>query len=552
MRPTLLALASLAVLLPYRPMPAQVAPQFSGKYTVSGVVVNAATGQPLDRAQVSLHTTPIRETIVAETVTGPDGHFIFEHLGAGKYSLIASRRGFIGAAYDEHEGYSTAIVTGEGLTSEDLVFRLSPRAVIKGIVSDDSGDPVQQARVSLYRQNLRNGLGNIVRAGSTVTDDTGAYEFARLEAGNYYIAVTASPWYASRPQPKRDAQGNAIPDEPRSPLDVAYPTTFYADVTDSDSATPIPVKAGDQVQVNLTMHTVPAIHLAVQVPSSSGRILAMPQLSQEIFGLTESSQNSMSYNWRGQERESDGQTTVEFGGVAPGHYSVDLRGGGESSRSTSVDATSDSRIDLSQSSGMADISGKLVMAGGEDLPDRLSISLRSPEGRNGGDERVNADGTFSMHGTPPGSYEVWVTAAETSLAVTHLTATGAVTEGSVVKIGSSPVSISATIANGSATVTGFAKRDEKPAAGVMVLLVPRNPGAEREMFRRDQSDSDGSFLLDRVVPGEYTVVAIEDGWTLDWAHAEVIAHYLPRGLKIIVPPRTKDFTIKASVPVQAK
>ena len=198
-------------------------------------------------------------------------------------------------------------MTGEGLTTDGLMFRLSPRAVIRGTVTDEAGDPVQQARVSLYRQSQRNGLGNIVRAGMTVADDTGAYEFARLEAGNYFVAVSANPWYATRPQEKRDAEGNLIPNAQRSPLDVAYPVTFYADVTDSDSATPIPVKAGDQVQVNFTMHAVPAVHLSVQVPAPSGRGFAMPQLAQEIFGSTDRVQSCRYERWTGRRRGDDGR-----------------------------------------------------------------------------------------------------------------------------------------------------------------------------------------------------------------------------------------------------
>jgi hypothetical protein len=554
MQRRLLMLSTLAVLAPlfiafYGLAQSQTMPKAIGSYAISGVVVSAATGQPLDRAEVTLHNSN-GESLVADTTTGPDGRFAFEHLPAGKFALAASRRGYIGMAYDEHEGYSTAIVTGEGLKSDGLIFHLSPRAVIRGTVSDDTGDPVQQARVSLYRVDLRSGLGNIVRAGNTTTDDTGAYEFSRLDAGNYYVAVMATPWYATRPQPRHDAEGNVLPDEQRSPLDVAYPTTFYADVTDSDSATPIPVKAGDQVQVNLTMHAIPAVHLSVHVPSPGVHGFAMPQLTQEIFGQSEGMPGSMSYSWRGQQPDSE--TTVELSGVAPGNYSVELHGGGDSSRSAVVDAASDARIDLTQATGLADVSGKVAMASGEELPDRLNISLRTSDGRTGGGDRVNSDGTFTLHGVSPGNYEVWVTAAGTSLAVTHLTATGAPSEGNVVRIGTAPVAISATLVVGSATVTGFAVRDAKPAPGVMVLLVPRNPGAEREIFRRDQSDSDGSFQLDRVVPGQYTLVAIEDGWTLDWARPEVIARYLPKGLRIIVPSRTKDIAITDKIEVQPK
>ena len=551
MRRLILILASLAFAATYSHAQSKPPARATGSYSISGVVVSAVTGQPLDRAEVSLHNAS-GESLVAETTTSQNGHFTFDHLTAGKFMLSASRRGYIGMAYDEHEGYSTAIVTGEGLKSDGLTFRLPPRAVIRGTISDDAGDPVQQARVSLYRVDMRSGLGNIVRAGNTTTDDTGAYEFAHLDAGNYYVAVMATPWYATRSQPRHDSAGNLLPDEQRSQLDVAYPTTFYADVTESDSATPIPVKAGDQVQVNLAMHAVSAVHLSVQVPSPAGRAFAMPQLTQEIFGQTEGMPAAMSYNWRGRQPDSDAGGTIELGSVAPGQYSVELHGGGDASRSASVDAASDARIDLSQASSMADISGNVAMASGEKLPERLSVSLRAADGRFGGSDRVNDDGTFAIHGVPPGNYEVWVNAPETSLAVTHLTATGAPTEGNAVRIGTAPVAISASLVEGSATVTGFATRDDKPVAGLMVLLIPRNPEAEREMFRRDQSDSDGSFQLNRVVPGQYTVVAIEDGWTLDWARPEVIAHYLPKGLKIIIPTHTKDFAIKERIEAQPK
>ena len=104
--------------------------------------------------------------------------------------------------------------------------------------------------------------------------------------GNYFVAVSANPWYATRPQERRDAEGNLIPNDQRSPLDVAYPITFYADVTDSDSATPIPVKAGDQVQVNFTMHCRAGRYTSpCRYPLRRDGAFAMPQLAQEIFGI---------------------------------------------------------------------------------------------------------------------------------------------------------------------------------------------------------------------------------------------------------------------------
>jgi hypothetical protein len=69
----------------------------------------------------------------------------------------------------------------------------------------------------------------------------------------------------------------------------------------------------------------------------------------------------------------------------------------------------------------------------------------------------------------------------------------------------------------------------------MVVLVPKHPEANIELFRRDQSDLDGSFLLQGVIPGTYTVIAIADGWDLDWSRAGVLAKYAGHGQTVMVP-----------------
>ena len=88
---------------------------------------------------------------------------------------------------------------------------------------------------------------------------------------------------------------------------------------------------------------------------------------------------------------------------------------------------------------------------------------------------------------------------------------------------------------------------------MMVVLVPDNPEANLELFRRDQSDLDGSFVLRSIVPGVYTVIAIEDGWTLNWSQPAVIARYAPHGEKLVVPAGTRDTVhLPESMEVQAK
>jgi len=71
------------------------------------------------------------------------------------------------------------------------------------------------------------------------------------------------------------------------------------------------------------------------------------------------------------------------------------------------------------------------------------------------------------------------------------------------------------------------------------VLVPQDPADNAPLFRRDQSDSDGTFTLPDVVPGQYTVLAIANGWDLDWSNPTVLQPYLKRGAAVQVPPNGK-------------
>ena len=192
---------------------------------------------------------------------------------------------------------------------------------------------------------------------------------------------------------------------------------------------------------------------------------------------------------------------------------------------------------------MANITGKLAMASGEALPQNTVVSLTSSDGQNANGSGVNKEGNFELANIPPGKYRLngWINGKP--ILVAKLAATGAQVEDDRIIVGNNPVMIAATVyADPDLEVTGFAKKDEKPAPGTMIVLVPHDPANNRDLFRRDQSDSDGSFGLRNVIPGKYTVVAIEDGWTLNWADSNVIAHYLVHGQSVTVTGTNRKTT----------
>src|SRR5882724_5269169 len=148
---------------------------FGAGYKISGTIVNALDGSPLGRARVSLIDTKNRTQAVS-MVTSESGHFEFRGLPAGKFALEGAKRGFLEAGYQQHEQFSTAIVTGAGFNTENLVLRLTPFALLSGRVVDEAGDPVRNARVTLFVENHRGGLDRIFPAGFSATDDQGTYE----------------------------------------------------------------------------------------------------------------------------------------------------------------------------------------------------------------------------------------------------------------------------------------------------------------------------------------------------------------------------------------
>lgn len=52
-----------------------------------------------------------------------------------------------------------------------------------------------------------------------------------------------------------------------------------------------------------------------------------------------------------------------------------------------------------------------------------------------------------------------------------------------------------------------------------------------EDYRLDQSDSDRTFALGGILTGKYSLLAIEDGWDLEWTNATVLKPYLRKGQK---------------------
>jgi len=540
----------------------------SGGYRIAGKMVNSITGAPVSRALVTIADVKDRND-TKSLVTGDDGVFVFTGVPAGKYSLEAARRGYVASGYDAHENFSTAIVTGGDADPEHLIFHLTPQAVISGKIYDEAGDPIRRASVFLYRQDQSTGVGLIRRTGTAQTDDLGSYEFPELPAGTYFISVNARPWYALHPRSfvtgggtmtTTNGDGSVTTVQQQQTVttptvahsfDVAYPTTYYPDATDSDEAVPIPLRGGERLSIDMHLIPVPALRIVVQNPGGRERGFTVPQITKQSFDSTE---NIMSMLF---ERNPDPTQNshppfnmlpsgaVEISGIPAGKYTVRMSG---RPGTGALGAVADFEInqdgqELDPASAAPASSAKLTVTvqGATHPPEGLLLALRTKEHRVVRRAPVDPQGAAEFIDVPPGKYDLLAATPTNDYAVRRIVINGNVSKGhSLEFVAGASIEGTVTVVGGQTVVEGIAKRNGKGVAGAMIVMVPNNPQENGELFRRDQSDLDGTFSLGTVIPGEYTIVAIENGWNLNWSQPGVIGHYVEHGNKIIVPAAARE------------
>lgn len=524
-----------------------------GGFQISGTLVDATTGAPLAHARVAI--APVVERGDFTTiVTGEDGRFLFRDLASGKYSLTAQARGYLTQSFNQHDTFSTAIVVGPDLDSSNLVFRLPHEGAITGVVTDEAGEPVREAQVALYFTALTAGVDATRLRGRTTTDDQGAYHFAHLFPGRYLVAVSARPWYARHPLKwipvpvgaDGVSTGTMIAEEDPSaqsesqPLDVAYPITYYDGAIDGNRATPIILGRGEKAVADVSLHPVTALHVRINLDREAGggsvvtlerRVLDGPPIQVEA------------------DRRSDSKGEV-ISGIPPGHYimrtyAVGKTGNPEATPTREIDINESGMLDKDQGGSDIPVSAELRFA--SEAPRQALLQLLNKKNRYVFSERVGSDGNVVFkQGIVPGSYEISVTNTP-DLYLKSIVATGARVSGRTMEVApGAAVKLTITAARGRGDITGVALRDDKPFAGAMVVLVPADPGHNQILFRRDQSDSDGTFTLPSVVPGAYTALAIEDGWELEWTNPDVLRNYTSRGVAVHVQANGK-YDIKVAV-----
>jgi Carboxypeptidase regulatory-like domain len=506
--------------------------QLRGAYTIEGRVVDALTGNVLHKAIVMLASVTQRARTQQYEVDA-DGSFSFQNLAPGKYALSVQARGFTPQLYEEHGGFNTGIAVGPGKVSTGIVFRVQPEGSIVGQVLDEHNEAVREAHVLLFEKSTDMGKRMVQPRGQKQSDDQGQYEFHHLRPGTYYLAISAQPWYRRYLQTGGRRGGLAQEQKPAidPALDTAYPVTYYPGATAAEDAGAIVVHPGDHMTANFDLAPVASLHLTIRNTTADGGGQVMPNFLQRVFG-EQGAFFQPTMDWKEGE--------VEVSGFAPGAYTLDLIrpggtrfGGQESNREQEISLQSNGELDaLSAGADLAPIHGKLTFEGTQSPKDTFIQLLDSGTNRPIG-TRVEDSGEFTVQPPHPGRYVISLGNAQ-GYAIRTITANGARVSGRAIEVTGQPVELMMKASEGVAIINGTVLKDAKPISGTMVVLVPQDIADNVSLFRRDQSDSDGTFTLHDVVPGRYTAIAIQNGWDIEWASTEALRPYLAKGTPVEV------------------
>jgi hypothetical protein len=509
-------------------------------YAIAGTVVDAGNGNPIPHAELSLEIKNDEITVAADG----SGRFRFENLEPGKYRLYAGATGYVRQGLNQHGSFFTGVVVGNGLDSEHLEFRLHPQAVIYGRVTDENGEAVRNATVRLFSVPRTSAERPSFQA-QAETNDLGDFRFARLLAGRYCVVVETRPWYAQTAfsylldaAPNNGSTGvarlsfsHAPGTKPDPALDVVYPVTFYPGATNERSASALHLSEGETEQANIQIRAVPAVHVRMaNLPSNPAN---QPSIAafQNVFGSLPVGL-AMQYT-----QISPGE--IEIAGLPPGDLTFTLNPNGEPGPGTRIietNVTLDGTVDASKPSPSANVSGRVILPDGfVETGDAAIMLLR--EGNSTAFTRLNKDGTFSLGSVPFGAYSILVRLSGQPKFIRNVSASGARANGRNLFIdGTKDVQLTVVMGQGVSEISGVAKRNGQPMDGVMVLLVPESGEDLDKDSRMDQSDSDGSFLLGNIVPGKYQLLAIQDGWGLEWRNAAVLKPYLEKAQSLQIAP----------------
>jgi protocatechuate 3,4-dioxygenase beta subunit len=506
------------------------AAQNSEPGSISGAVRDAATGEPVPRAAVSLH---LPNGGVAGSQADEQGQYVFDGLAAGSYRVGVAAPLETGQTLTAQQEKTVALEAGQKVTTVD--FLLQAMGVISGRVLDDNKDPVAGVTVVLVAKRYDHGaLRYPLAAARTQTDAMGGYRLSGIPSGDAYLVETQNQLL------QKASEGG-------TPAD-----TFYPNALSPDLAEEIVLNSGEMRSgVDVQQKKLPAYCVDGAVQGGPEAALALEILDAGAAGGSRSAQPAAAG-----KSKPDG--TFQVCGLHPGQYAFNATGVSPGAGQPPFFAVASVEVKDSDvhdfrlpHASASPVPAEFVWASDaskEDPNPSVTILLQSRR-MNVQFQIAYAAGTAKTLQLQPDEYTIDARGMSRGWYVKDITCGGRNVLHATAKLGGdeSCGGLQITMARDAGSLAArVADRDGNPIAGVNVIVIPESAGTEAEMSAAmtfGPTGKDGVYTARALPPGKYRVLATTESINFASNHVDKVW---------MAQARAQEVEIGASANVQVK
>ena len=566
-------------------LPQDQAPTPTGRIT--GRVVAADSGRPVKRARVFINAAELPGG--RGLLTDENGAFDFSELPAGRYTVNASKSGFVALSYGQRRPLQagTPLQLGDGQQLKGVDFQLPRGSVIGGRIMDEDGEPMAGVMVRVMRYQYLQGDRRLTPAGSGQTDDRGTYRVWGLMPGDYYINALAR---ISLPGGGRGGRGGAGgpggfagrgafggPGGPAAIAalgganvaalldssdsdNVSYAPTYYPGVSSLTDAKPVTLGLSQELlDVNFGMQLVPMSRLNGHVTNPDGSPVTSGTVNLMIDGSAgRGNQIGMTF---GRRIQWDGAFTMT--NVPPGRYMLRARGDdGDVPQYASVPVTvgggdiNDMAIVLTPGATISGVAS--FPSAATSPPDVTQFRMTAPSSEPGfvgpqPNARLDKDGKFVLEGVPAGSHLIRPAGNPRGWTLQSVSAGGRdITDTPIeLRSGESLSNISVVFTDKTNEINGTVTTDQGvPASEYTVLAFSTNTAFWRPQSRQiatARPDQTGQYRIRTLPPGEYFVVTVDPAEQGEWFEPAYLDEHRAGAARVTLSDgdvKTQDFKIR--------
>jgi uncharacterized protein (DUF2141 family) len=485
---------------------------------IEGAVMNSVTGAGVKKAEVTLNGGSSNRG----AITDATGHFAFESVTPGQYSIQVNCQGYsIPPGLDGQK----PVKVGEEQDVKDLSVKMVPLGVVSGVVRDQDGEPMVHVVIQGLRFVYMNGRRQLNQTAFSSTNDRGEFRMFDLQPGKYYLQATPAGMAGRLPAGTVSNLANEV-----------YPTTFYPGGVDVSQAAAQEVKAGEELSgLEFRLKKMAAFHIRGRALDAAGG---------EGGGNVQVYRSGRPATI-GVGLQPDGAFDLQP--VTPGEYTlVATKNNGKvqkTARQSMVVSDRDiNDVTLTLEPG-ATIKGSIMVEGG-DPPGPLQVSLETTNAAVAAG-KVNEDGSFTIENVTPEIYRVVVGGLIAGKYLKAIQLDGQpVPDGLVDLTQRRGGDLQIVFGSDGGKITGTT------AASTLITATPQMDGPVRaDQFHLSMSDPNGNFQFQSLAPGKYLVLAWESNDGNSMEIPELRKQFESKGAKVTLSANGNESVQLTVIPV---